>query len=118
MRQRLTSPTAQAVGFLLGLLIISLSTLTPADYLPPAPGSDKLHHLVGFGGWALLCAFGPTRRFIIMAMLMIIWGGMIEIIQPHINRYGEWLDFVANTSGVLLVVFAKYLFERAFKRSA
>lgn len=118
MRQRLASPTAQAVGFLLGLLIISLSTLTPADYLPPAPGSDKLHHLIGFGSWALLCAFGPMRRFIIMAILMIIWGGMIEIIQPHINRYGEWLDFIANTSGVLLVVFAKCLFERTFKRSA
>jgi hypothetical protein len=111
----LTSPTAQAVGFVLGALIISVSTLTPAEYLPPAPGSDKLHHLLGFGGWTLLCAFGPIKRFVYMALFIVLWGGMIELIQPYINRYGEWFDFFANTSGVILVALAKWVFRLSFK---
>lgn len=111
----LTSPTAQAVGFLLGALIISASTLTPAEFLPPAPGSDKLHHLLGFGGWTLLCAFGPMKRFVYMALFIIFLGGMIELIQPYINRYGEWFDFFANGSGVVLVALAKWGLRFSFK---
>ncbi|MBJ7538889.1 hypothetical protein [Marinomonas transparens] len=105
------SPTAQAVGFCIGAFIISLSTLSPAEYLPPTPGSDKLHHVLGFGGWALMCAFGPTRRFLYMAAFIVFWGGMIELIQPYVNRYGEWLDFYADTFGVVLVLFGKGLFD-------
>jgi hypothetical protein len=103
------TPTAQAVGFVLGAIIISLATLTPADFLPPAPGSDKLHHVIGFGGWALLCAFGPVKRFLCMALFIAFWGGMIELIQPSVNRYGEWLDFYADTLGVVLIVAGRLL---------
>lgn len=112
-RKRLLSfyqtPTAQAVGFVLGAIIISLATLTPADFLPPTPGSDKLHHVIGFGGWALLCAFGPVKRFLCMALFIAFWGGMIELIQPSVNRYGEWLDFYADTLGVVLIVAGRLL---------
>ena len=76
------TPTAQAVGFVLGAIIISIATLTPADFLPPTPGSDKLHHVIGFGSWALMCVFGPIKRFAYMALFIIFWGGMIELIQP------------------------------------
>jgi hypothetical protein len=103
------TPTAQAVGFVLGAIIISLATLTPADFLPPTPGSDKLHHVIGFGGWALLCAFGPVKRFLCMALFIAFWGGMIELIQPSVNRYGEWLDFYADTLGVVLIVAGRLL---------
>ncbi|TDO98860.1 hypothetical protein DFP79_1273 [Marinomonas balearica] len=94
----------QSLGFCLGFLIISFATLLPADELPPVPGGDKLHHIVGFGGWALLSCFGPFRRFLAYAMFMILWGGIIELIQPYVNRYGEWLDFFADGVGVVLVL--------------
>ena len=35
-------------------------------------------------------------------MLYICLGGVIELIQPYVNRYGEWLDFIANVTGVLI----------------
>jgi len=35
-------------------------------------------------------------------LLYICLGGVIELIQPYVNRYGEWLDFIANTAGVLI----------------
>lgn len=94
----------QFAGFIVGFLIISWSTLTPLDQLPPVPGSDKLHHVIGFGGWALMSAFGPSRRFLVMALVIVCWGGAIELIQPSINRYGEWADFIANSTGVLLAM--------------
>ncbi|MCV2402225.1 hypothetical protein OFY17_04915 [Marinomonas sp. C2222] len=113
----LTSKQAQWIGFVLGGVIISLSTLTPIEHLPPAPGSDKLHHLIGFGGWALMCAFGPFRQFLIMATFIALWGGVIELIQPYVNRYGEWLDFFANSLGVLCTVTIKTLFHLRIARS-
>ena len=107
MLQFIQSSQCQWLGFALGLVAISIATLTPMTHLPDAPGSDKLHHVIGFGGWALMCVFGPLRRFLWMALFIFIWGGVIELIQPSVNRYGEWLDFYADGLGVLLVVLAR-----------
>ncbi|NVK72102.1 MAG: hypothetical protein HWE24_01375 [Oceanospirillaceae bacterium] len=112
MIQRFTSPAVQTAGFMLGALIISLSTLMPLEQLPTAPGSDKLHHVLGFAFWALLCALGPKKRFTYMALFIIFWGGAIELIQPYVNRYTEWLDFYADALGVILIIMARLLIER------
>ncbi len=29
------------------------------------------------------------------------WSGAIELIQPYVNRFGEWLDLAANTGGLI-----------------
>lgn len=108
----LSSPAVQTAGFVLGGLIISLATLLPAENLPPAPGSDKLHHIIGFGGWALMCAFGPIKRFTYMALFIIFWGGAIELIQPSVNRYGEWFDFYADALGVAIVFVIRFILTR------
>lgn len=110
--QFISSPATQTAGFILGGLIISLATLLPAEALPPAPGGDKLHHIIGFGGWALMCAFGPVKRFSYMALCIIIWGGAIELIQPSVNRYGEWLDFYADALGVVIVFVIRFILTR------
>jgi len=31
----------------------------------------------------------------------IAYSGAIELLQPYINRYGDWLDMFANTAGVV-----------------
>ncbi len=98
------APWLQLVGFLVGFIAISIATLTPMEQLPAVPGSDKLHHVIGFGGWALMCAFGPYKRFLYLSLFIFLWGGVIELIQPSVNRYGEWLDFYADALGICLVV--------------
>ena len=112
MIPRLTTPAVQTAGFFLGLFIILLATLTPADMLPPAPGTDKTHHILGFGGWALLCAFGPLRRFLLLSFIIILIGGAIELIQPYVNRYADWLDFYANACGVLLAIIIRLIMQK------
>ena len=27
-----------------------------------------------------------------------LYSGLIELIQPRVNRYGEWMDFMANVA--------------------
>ena len=66
------------------------------------PGSDKTHHLIAYSALALPTAFAIPRKWLYLGMLYIALGGAIELIQPYVNRYGEWLDFAANSAGVLI----------------
>jgi VanZ family protein len=90
------------------LVLITAGSLFPADYLPPAPGSDKSHHFIGYCALMLPAALRRPKYWLVMALGFIAWSGLIEIIQPHVNRYGEWLDLVANSVGVLIAILISY----------
>ena len=92
---------AYGLSGLIALSIIALS-LSPLSKLPAVPGGDKTHHLIAYGALALPTAFGVPRKWLVLAVLYIALGGLIELIQPYVNRYGEWLDFAANSAGVLI----------------
>lgn len=77
-------------------------SLSPLAELPAVPGSDKTHHLIAYGALALPTAFAIPRKWLFLGVLYITLGGVIELIQPYVNRYGEWLDFAANSAGVLI----------------
>ena len=79
--------------------IVTLS-LTPAPSLPPAPGSDKLHHIVAYAAAALPCALWHPRALIWVLPALVGVSGAIELIQPAVNRYGEWADMGANLGGL------------------
>ena len=83
------------------LLIIAFLSLYPLPELPGVPGTDKTHHLVAYFLLALPSGLKKPNKWILFIYLFIIFGGVIEMIQPYVNRYGEWLDFFANTIGVI-----------------
>ena len=83
------------------LLIVAIS-LMPLPQLPDVPGSDKTHHVIAYAVLAIPTAIAMPHRVWTLAALYVLLGGMIELIQPFINRYGEWLDFISNMSGVSL----------------
>ena len=85
----------------IALAIIGLSLL-PLAQLPDVSGSDKTHHLIAYAVLAIPTAIAMPRRIWTMALLYICLGGLTELIQPYVNRYGEWLDFIANATGVLI----------------
>ena len=87
---------------LLLALIISVLSLTPLDELPEVPGGDKLHHFIAYGALAFPTAFIRSRYLVGLTLLYLILGGGIELIQPYVNRYGEWRDFAANAGGTAL----------------
>jgi len=100
--------------FILGWIGISLATLLPAEQLPTAPGSDKLHHVIGFAAWTIMIAAGNFKTFSYLCVFIWLWGGAIEIIQPYVNRYGEWADFAGDSLGVL-IVFGIVFFLRKYQ---
>ena len=73
--------------------------------MPELPGTDKTHHLVAYFFLAFPLGLMKPNKWALFIISFIILGGIIEMIQPYVNRYGEWLDFYANTSGVIICFF-------------
>jgi len=98
------------------LSIITILSLYPLPVLPEVPGSDKSHHLIAYSVLAIPMVLANPRNLLLYLLLLIIYGGLIEIIQPYVNRYGEWLDFLANTIGVISTYIAVLIY-RFYKQS-
>ena len=86
------------------LLVIGALSLAPLPELPDAPGNDKLHHLIAYALLAFLALLPRNTRGAALAALLavIAYGGLIELVQPYVNRYGEFGDFFANGVGAVL----------------
>jgi len=98
------------------LCIITILSLFPFPVLPEVPGGDKTHHLIAYSVLATPVVLANPRNLLLYLFLLIIYGGLIEIIQPYVNRYGEWLDFLANTIGVISTYIAVLIY-RFYKQS-
>lgn len=86
------------------LIMITALSLWPLDKLPSVPGSDKTHHLIAYAALMLPTALCQPRFWWAFALGFIAYGGLIELLQPYANRYAEWLDFAANSTGVIIGV--------------
>lgn len=85
-------------------LAIGYLSLAPLAVLPEVPGSDKIHHLIAYSMLAFF-AIVPrtTSRAAVAALLAVIaYGGLIEVLQPFVNRYSEFNDFLATAAGAAL----------------
>ena len=94
------------------LLAITFLSLYPLQTLPELPGTDKIHHLVAYFFLALPSGLRKPSKWVLFICLFIIFGGVIEMIQPYVNRYGEWLDFFANTTGVIFGFFVGIILNK------
>ena len=84
------------------LLAITSLSLMPLPSLPDVPGSDKTHHLIAYAALMLPAFFANHKTKGVLMALFALWSGVIELVQPYVNRYGEWLDFGANTLGLII----------------
>ena len=100
---------------LLCLALIALLSFTP--FFPETPLDDvafidKWTHLVMYGGtctviwWEYLRSHSAlnSRKLLFTLVGMIMLGGLMELLQAYCTttRSGEWLDFWADSIGVLL----------------
>ncbi len=83
------------------LLIITTLSLWPIDDLPLVPGTDKTHHLIGYAILVFPTALRKPNRWMLLVVFFIFYSGLIELIQPYFNHYGEWLDMLANITGIV-----------------
>lgn len=82
--------------------LIGLATLIPAQQLPDAPGTDKLHHVIAFSVLVLPMSFAKPHQIWKYAVYGIMFGIFIEIAQPFVNRSGEVGDVLADACGIAL----------------
>ena len=73
------------------------------------PGSDKTHHVVAYFLLMFPAALRRPKNWLLIGIFFFLWSGTIELVQPYVNRYGEWLDLAANTSGILLACLIAHL---------
>lgn len=80
---------------------ITVLSLSPLETLPPVPGTDKTHHFVAYATLMLPTALKKPNHWVLLIPLFIVCSGAIELIQPYVNRYGEWKDLWANIGGLV-----------------
>jgi len=100
---------------------LSLFVVVPQTPLNDVAFIDKWTHLVMYGGTCSVIWFEYLRhheRLVFWKLFLYAWlgpilmSGLIELIQPYFNRYGEWLDFAANSTGATLAVGIGLLMNR------
>ena len=105
------------IAIFVTVCILYLSLIKMPEYNVAIRHLDKLQHcfayLVLTFFW--LFAFYKKERKHLIIFCCILFGILIEVLQYTITNYrtGDYLDVVANSSGVL---FGFFIFNQAFKR--
>ncbi len=102
-------PQSRRVWFiLLALLFCAISYLALSPR-PPAgltTGWDKSNHALAFASLAFCghwCLSMPRARWLYLPLLLIAYGGAIELLQLNVpNRSAEWGDLLADSIGVAI----------------
>ena len=94
------------------LAAITGLSLWPLDQLPTVPGSDKTHHFIAYAALIIPVVLRKPKYWPLICSSFVFWGGAIELLQPFVNRYGEWLDIIANTFGLAFGLMAAMLINR------
>ena len=107
------------IGFRVGLsatLLVSLAicagTLTSFSNSNSFLGDDKLHHVIAFTCFVLPMILVSPRYWRMMVTYSLIFGGMIELAQPYVNKASDPMDLLANAVGAVIgIVIGSTLFR-------
>ena len=83
------------------LTVITILSLIPLKELPPIADNDKIQHLIAYGALMFPTAIKKPKYSLVIVLFFVCWSGAIELIQPYVNRYGEWQDLLANITGLI-----------------
>ena len=109
---------------LIWLLIIVVGSFISSSNVPKIALSDKGIHFAFYTILAILLYFPlriNTKRsfsFVTTNVLVLVFGfiigSVIELVQHHliVGRFGEYLDLLANTVGLLTGVIISEVFNR------
>ncbi len=96
----------------LALVIITGLSLLPLPAFPELPGTDKTLHLLSYAALAFPVSVASKRSGMFVLLFYAGWSGALELLQPFVNRHGEWLDFAANVAGLAVGAAVGVLVQR------
>ena len=102
-----------SVVFIVIVWVLSLMPFFPETGLEGVPFIDKWTHFLMYGTtctaiwWEYVRQhrkIDPARLFTWAWLMPIIMSGVLELLQEYATttRRGEWLDFMANSTGVTI----------------
>ena len=106
--------------------VLSLLPFFPETPLDDVEFIDKWTHLVMYGGTCCVIWWEYARqhrrmnwrKLLLWAVFgMVALGGLMELLQDYCTttRSGEWLDFCADSAGVLLGTLAGLLVVKCYR---
>lgn len=96
--------------------MIGVLTLVPLNIPKDMPGSDKHHHLIAFAALALPTAALAPRLLWVLLPLLALYGALIEVLQPFVERSGDPRDALADGLGLLIGSGLGLLLSRPLRR--
>lgn len=90
--------------FLTALLALAIGVLTlvPLNVPDAMPGNDKHHHLIAFAALALPTAALAPRLLWGLLPVLVLYGVLIEVLQPFVGRSGDQGDALADGLGLIV----------------
>ena len=83
-------------------IIITFLSLYPLKEQPSIPGSDKIHHLIAYAALSIGVGLRKPSNYLLVIVFFSFYSGLIEIVQPYVNRFGEIEDFLFNNLGIFI----------------
>ena len=102
-----------ALAFAAALGLTMVMALVPQPPALPVALSDKIQHATAFAVLAGLGACAWPRRLVQIALVLIIIGGLIEILQmiPLLHRDAEFADWYADAAATLAALLLARLIQ-------
>ena len=85
-------------------LAFGYGALMPPSEIPGPPSNDKLLHFLAFFAIVFPSALLAPQRAMKVALSALVYGAIIEVIQPYFGRGAEVADMLANTGGILMAL--------------
>jgi membrane associated rhomboid family serine protease len=92
--------------------VIAYLMLSPPKTAPSGVLSDKTYHAIAFAGLVFPSAVFYARSLIWMVPVALVFGGVLELIQPYFGRQAEATDFIADAMGIAVGVGIGLLIRR------
>jgi len=83
-------------------IIITFLSLYPLKEQPSIPGSDKIHHLIAYAALSIGVGLRRPSNYLLIIVFFSFYSGLIEIVQPYVNRFREIEDFLFNNLGIFI----------------
>ena len=95
------------IGLSVVTIFFSFFSVTPPSTIQ---NTDKYLHTAAYLFLSFSAALRKPTNYILIFSYFVIFGIIIELIQPYFDRYFELFDVIANSIGILLaIIFADFL---------